>query len=168
MYNVVGAQRGLCRGECLFRFTEGCNGNTKTAQLVTNLDLSAINVMTSYPVAQYQGDSQQHETYNEPPQFDPYNLHRPQESYDLNLYREPYRDEPSNPLPQVQPVQSLAPVTKEESGTAFSPDEFAPPSRKVPCVASACTLAYSQFPGIGVPVICVRGDTSRVAHFGHR
>jgi hypothetical protein len=95
--------------------------------------------MASYPVAQYQGDNQQHETYNVPSQYDPYSLHRPQESYDMNLYREPYTDEPSNPLPQERPVQSLAAVTKE--GSAFSPDEFTPPSTKVPCVASACTLA---------------------------
>jgi hypothetical protein len=95
--------------------------------------------MTSYPVAQYGGENQQHETYNEPPPFNPYSLHRPQESYDQNHYSQPYTDEPSNPLPQAQPVQSLAPVNKEAS--AFSPDEFAPPSRKDPCVASACTLA---------------------------
>ncbi|KAH9981041.1 hypothetical protein BGW80DRAFT_1268067 [Lactifluus volemus] len=98
--------------------------------------------MTSYPVAQYGGENQQHETYNEPPPFNPYSLHRPQESYDQNHYSQPYTDEPSNPLPQAQPVQSLAPVNKEAS--AFSPDEFAPPSRKDPSARNLRAWRYEQ------------------------
>jgi hypothetical protein len=90
--------------------------------------------MSSYPtgaVGQHYDENQQHETFHAPPEFDPYNSHRTQPSHDMTVYREPYRDEPSYPLPQAESVNPLG-HTKEDSSP--SPVEFDPTPRNVPYV----------------------------------
>jgi hypothetical protein len=107
---------------------------------------STQNVMSSsYPtgaVGQHYDESQkQHETFHDPPVFDPYNTHHAQQpSYDLTAYREPYRDEPSYPVPQLQPVNPLGHI-KEDSSP--SPDEFNPTPRNVPYVHRLPQTSYT-------------------------
>ncbi|KAI0306347.1 hypothetical protein B0F90DRAFT_1946470 [Multifurca ochricompacta] len=56
---------------------------------------------------QYYGDNQQHETFQDPSQFDPYYTHRPLERFDQSGYREPYKDEPNHSLQQGQSTEPL-------------------------------------------------------------
>ncbi|KAI0256947.1 hypothetical protein BJV78DRAFT_1117445 [Lactifluus subvellereus] len=112
--------------------------------------------MSSYPtggVGQYHGDNQQHETFHDPPQFDPYNTHRPQDSYDHNAFQEPYQDEPSYPVPQTQSVKPLGQTTKEDDSP--SPDEFNPTPRE-PSTRNLRAWRYQQ----GRP-LWVRGSRPR-------
>ena len=87
---------------------------------------------TGAPGQYYVDDSQRAGAAYDPPQFDPYNTHRPQDSYDQQQgaeYREPYMDEPSYPLPQAQPMEPLA---KEE--VSVYADEGNPFPRQQRCV----------------------------------
>lgn len=85
--------------------------------------------MASYPTggnSQYYRSNPQQEPYPDLPQFELYNPHAPHETYDQSGYREPYKDEPSYPLPPGQPTEPLEETTKEVPYV----EEFNPTARR--------------------------------------
>lgn len=117
---------------------------------------------------QYYNDNQQYDAHYDSSQFDPYNTHHTHDSIDQGQPQEPepYRDEPSQVLSQGASTDPLNHGTKETYA-----DQFNAGPRPGGCVLRLLAVILRPvyvLSIVGLLEMYGRGDTSRVALYGHR